>query len=43
MLLAIPEDLPLARNASPGRGDLAAQKWIGVLQNENASRHDDFL
>jgi hypothetical protein len=22
----------LARNASLGRGDLAAQKWIGVLQ-----------
>jgi DNA-binding transcriptional LysR family regulator len=43
MLLAIPEDHPLARNASPGRGDLAAQKWIGVLQNENASRHDDFI
>jgi hypothetical protein len=23
---------PLVRHASPGRGDLAAQKWIGVLQ-----------
>ncbi|WP_027816133.1 LysR family transcriptional regulator [Paraburkholderia bannensis] len=43
MLIAMPEDHPLAKAAKVTPDDLAAQKWIGVMRTEGALRHDNFI
>ncbi|AUT61673.1 LysR family transcriptional regulator [Paraburkholderia terrae] len=43
MLLAIPEDHPLANASRFTPDDLAAQKWIAVMYEEGALRHDNFI
>ncbi len=43
MLLAIPEDHPLAQAKRFTPEDLAAQKWIGVMHQEGALHHDTFI
>ncbi|QBR01642.1 LysR family transcriptional regulator [Paraburkholderia pallida] len=43
MLLAIPEGHPLASATHLTPEDLAAQKWIGVMHEEGALRHDNFI
>jgi DNA-binding transcriptional LysR family regulator len=43
MLLAIPEDHPLAGAEHITPDDLAAQKWIGVTHTEGVLRHDNFI
>ncbi|QRQ84987.1 LysR substrate-binding domain-containing protein [Cupriavidus oxalaticus] len=43
MLLALPEGHPLARAEQLTPDDLAAQKWIGVMHQETALRHDTFI
>ncbi|CAM2170233.1 LysR family transcriptional regulator [Paraburkholderia sacchari] len=43
MLLAIPEGHPLAKAKHLTPEDLAAQKWIGVMHEEGALRHDNFI
>ncbi len=43
MLLAIPEGHPLAVAKHLTPEDLAAQKWIGVMHEEGALRHDNFI
>jgi DNA-binding transcriptional LysR family regulator len=43
MLLAIPECHPLASAKRLTPEDLAAQKWIGVMHEEGALRHDNFI
>ena len=43
MLLAIPEEHPLANVKNLTPADLAAQKWIGVTHKEGALRHDNFI
>ena len=43
MLLAIPEDHPLAEAKRFTPEDLAAQKWIGVMHQEGALHHDTFI
>ncbi|EON18683.1 LysR family transcriptional regulator [Cupriavidus sp. GA3-3] len=43
MLLALPEGHPLAKAEQLSPDDLAAQKWIGVMHQETALRHDTFI
>jgi len=43
MLLALPEGHPLARSQAITPDNLAAQKWIGVMHQESALRHDTFI
>ncbi|SOZ38573.1 LysR family transcriptional regulator [Cupriavidus neocaledonicus] len=43
MLLALPEGHLLAGAKSLTPADLAAQKWIGVMHQETALRHDAFI
>ncbi|SPA42808.1 putative transcriptional regulatory protein, LysR family [Cupriavidus taiwanensis] len=43
MLLALPEGHPLAGTEPLTPADLAAQKWIGVMHQETALRHDAFI
>ncbi|MCO4863295.1 LysR family transcriptional regulator [Cupriavidus sp. WGlv3] len=43
MLLALPEGHPLAGAEPLTPADLAAQKWIGVMHQETALRHDAFI
>ncbi|MFS8050903.1 LysR family transcriptional regulator [Rhizobium sp. BR 314] len=43
MLLALPAGHPLAEKQRITPTDLAAQKWIGVMHQENALRHDTFI
>ncbi|CAG9250845.1 LysR family transcriptional regulator [Paraburkholderia unamae] len=43
MLLAIPEDHPLAHAQHFTPEDLAAQKWIAVMHEEGVLRHDNFI
>ncbi|CAM2959537.1 LysR family transcriptional regulator [Cupriavidus taiwanensis] len=43
MLLALPEGHPLAAAQSLTPADLGAQKWIGVMHQETALRHDAFI
>lgn len=43
MLLAVPDDHPLAKARRFTPKDLAAQKWIGVMHQEGALHHDTFI
>lgn len=43
MLLALPEGHPLAAATVITPDDLARQKWIGVMHQESALRHDTFI
>ncbi|WP_322070252.1 LysR family transcriptional regulator [Paraburkholderia bannensis] len=43
MLIAMPEDHPLAKAAKVTPDDLAVQKWIGVMRTEGALHHDNFI
>ncbi|AOJ62640.1 LysR family transcriptional regulator [Burkholderia ubonensis] len=43
MLLAMPDEHPLARKRTLSADDLATQPWIGVTQEESAPRHGAFV
>ncbi|HDR8923240.1 TPA: LysR family transcriptional regulator [Burkholderia contaminans] len=43
MVLAVPDEHPLAGKRDLTADDLAAQHWIGVAQQETASRHGAFV
>lgn len=43
MLMAVPEDHPLAAQRDVTADDLAAQPWIGMTQKEGTLRHGSFV
>lgn len=43
MLLALPENHPLARQSTLAPADLATQEWIGVQHRQNCASREDFV